>query len=410
MDLENGSMTRVFLKRTVCCRNLCSLILFFIILSWHQLAATPLIALREAQNCGGCHKPGRSQRPVLERRCTLDCQGCHIQPDGGGARNQWGRYYSDDQLAWINFRVPDDPLKDQSRFDLHTDFRVIEWIRADGITQTFPMNSEHTLRLRPFKSYLHLTYTNLLMGRIEDRLLRVPAEDGRRYQERYSIMLDSLPFNTYVRAYKGTPMYGLKRPNHTLWIRQRIGLDQFATTEALEVGGTPNVPFFRASAMRGDPNVPKQYRQVGSSYHFGMRGVSYGWHLNGSGWATRSEFQDIRMQAAGGGFQLFSFLVYGERNWRDVGSLQQQPAAVAPRVYPSSSISEYTLAFAGIRGLMLGAVQEDMNMGGLISGRTSFFLDLHPIPYVQIEIWRRREYGARHQEDTLGILHLYVSL
>ncbi len=370
--------------------------------------ATPLIALREAQNCGGCHKPGRGQRPVLERRCTLDCQGCHISPDGGGARNAWGTYYLQDQLALVNFRVPNDPLQDTSRFDIHTDFRIMEWIRADGSTETFPMNLENTFRLRPFVNYLHLSYSNLLMGRIDDRLLRVPAEDGRRYRERYAIMVDSLPLNTYIRAYRGTPMYGLKRPNHTLWIRQRIGLDQFAMTEAVELGGTPNVPFFRVSAMRGDPSVARAYRQVGTSYHYGMRGVSFGWHLNSSGWQTHSDTQEIKMRAVGGGFQLLHTIFYGERNWRDVRALTDTIDPVAPRIYPSSGIGEYTVAFAGIRGVMLGAVQEDMDFAGTLSGRSSVFVDLHPIPYVQLELWRRREYGARHQEDTLGLLHLYA--
>ena len=45
-------------------------------------------------------------------------------------------------------------------------------------------------------------------------------------------------------------MYGIKRVNHTLWIRQRVGLDQFATTRAAEIGLTPTVPFFRRVGMK----------------------------------------------------------------------------------------------------------------------------------------------------------------
>lgn len=372
--------------------------------------ATPLIALREAQNCGGCHKPGRGQRPLLERRCTLDCQGCHIDPAGGGARNQWGSYYTLDQAAMLRFFEPIDPLQDQSRFDLHADGRIMQWDRPGGQRETFPMSWQGTVRIRPLINYLHFTYSSLLLGRIEDDNLRVVREGGRRYREQYAVMVDNLPFNTYVRAYRGTPMYGLKRPNHSLWIRQRLGLDQFATTEAVELGGTPNVPFFRVSSMRGDPYLPKAYRQKGTSFHGGFRGVTLGWHLNASGWDTQSDLAKIQMHAFGGGANIFNFLVYGEQNSRTVkalGSLSEELPLQSPlRVYPSSNIGEYTLAYSGIRGLMFGLVKETLESGRTSSSRQSWFVDVHPLPWLQLEIWRRRESGARSVEDTLGLLHL----
>lgn len=375
-----------------------------------QSWATPLIALREAQNCGGCHKPGRGQRPLLERRCTLDCQGCHIDPSGGGARNQWGSYYTLDQAAMVSFFEPMDPLQDQSRFDLHADGRIMQWDKASGERQTFPMSWQGTVRIRPLVNYLHFTYSALMLGRIEDRTLRVVSEGSRRYREQFAGMVDNLPFNTYIRAYRGTPMYGLRRPNHSLWIRQRIGLDQYATTEAVEMGGTPNVPFFRASAMRGDPYVPKAYRQKGSSFHGGFRGVTLGWHLNASGWDTQSDLAAVRMQALGAGANIFDFLVYGEQNSRTVkarGELSEELPLQSPlRVQPSSTIGEYSLAYAGIRGLMFGLVKETFASGSIQSERQSWFVDVHPVPWVQLEIWRRRESGARSMEDTLGILHL----
>ena len=372
------------------------------------LKATPLIALRESENCGGCHKPGRGQRPVLERRCTLDCQGCHIDPSGGSARNQWGYYYSMDQASMVSFFSPIDPLQDQSRFDLHVDSRIMQWDRANGERETFPMNLEGTVRVRPFVNYLHFTYQPIMMGRIEDDAFRILNEGGRRYRENYAVMVDNLPLNTYVRAYRGPPMYGLRRPNHSLWIRQRIGLDQFATTDAYELGGTPNVPFFRVSSMKGDPYTDAAFRQKGTSFHGGMRGVTLGWHVNTSLWKTQSDFHKIDMKAFGAGANIFNFILYGERNWRDVTPLQETSADIPLRVQPSSTINEYTFAYGGIRGLMFGVVKENLDTSGIHSDRQSLFVDVHPIPWVQIELWRRRETGARNMEDTLGLLHLYA--
>ncbi|MCH2533142.1 MAG: hypothetical protein MK008_01720 [Bdellovibrionales bacterium] len=52
--------------------------------------AEPWVSNRFAQNCAGCHAPGRFNRPPIGRRCTLSCQGCHVNPNGGGMRNKYG--------------------------------------------------------------------------------------------------------------------------------------------------------------------------------------------------------------------------------------------------------------------------------------------------------------------------------
>jgi hypothetical protein len=342
----------------------------------------------------------------------LDCQGCHIDPAGGGPRNQWGYYYSHDQLAMVNFIKPIDPLADKSFFDLHYDGRNTNR-QVGGKVQTFPMSSEFSIRVRPLVSHLHLTYQNMLLGQVGDRSFRIINEGDRRFREKYSVMIDALPFNTYVRKYRGTPMYGIRRPNHTLWIRQRIGLDQYATTDAVEIGGTPNVPFFRVSKMDGDPYAAASRRQAGTSYHAGMRGVTLGWHVNASGWDTKSEEQQIKMQAFGGGLNIFKLLLYGEQNVRTVTARSAElETPVSPYdptyVHPSSTISEYTVAFAGLRGLMVGAVAEDLKAVSGHSKRLNFFLDMHPIPFLQFEIWHRKESGVREFTDLLGILHLYA--
>lgn len=371
--------------------------------------ATPLIALREADNCQGCHRPGRAQRPLLDRRCTLDCQGCHVDPAGAGPRNQWGYYYALDQLAAVNFYKPIDPLEDASRFDIHYDGRIIQQ-RIDDQQRTFPMSSELSLRIRPFVNYLHFIYQTMLFGRVGDQNFRAVRSDHRRYQEKFAVMLDNLPMDTYARAYRGAPMYGLRRPNHSLWIRERIGLGQFARTDAVEIGGTPNVPFIRGSYMRGDPDALPEDRQVGSSAHGGLRGVSYGWHINGSWWQTQSEKAQVGMRAVGGGLKPGPFVLMAERNWRTVTPLATAAATWQSQnlaTWPASVISEYTAAFTGITGLMAGTVYEELTDADHSSQRRSGFIDLHPLPGLQLEVWRRFETGTTRLIDTLAVAHLY---
>jgi hypothetical protein len=57
-----------------------------------SVSAEPWISNRFAQNCAGCHAPGRKNLEPMDRRCTLACQGCHVNPNGGGMRSSYGRW------------------------------------------------------------------------------------------------------------------------------------------------------------------------------------------------------------------------------------------------------------------------------------------------------------------------------
>ena len=106
-----------------------------------MLFAEPWLAIRYAQNCAGCHAPGRINLPPIDRRCTLSCQGCHVNPNGGGLRSYYGKWNEDRWLRSFAFKE----LKHASSFAPVKGQRYAKKLKQTQRTKNFIINIGHPL-------------------------------------------------------------------------------------------------------------------------------------------------------------------------------------------------------------------------------------------------------------------------
>lgn len=76
-----------------------TIIVFSLLFLSFESKAEPWLSNRFAQNCAACHAPGRVNRPAKKRKCSLSCEGCHVNPQGGGLRNFYGKW---GQKKWLH--------------------------------------------------------------------------------------------------------------------------------------------------------------------------------------------------------------------------------------------------------------------------------------------------------------------
>ncbi len=420
--------------------------------------ATPIYAIQAANACDTCHiEPlGWANPEQSERFCTMDCNGCHVSPTGGGLRTPSGQFYGKEVLpmwgqrpssfadpekylpkgfpkkgryslfegfsGWWpgSTRMQDIPerygdIDPNPTFSWGTDYRGAAYVPLDDQDAAiFPMQADLYLMGRPMPNLVLYSSAGLKgsrnrglggsQGFLDD------VGDLLAVRELF-VKVDRIPGNAYVRAGRFAPPFGWRLPDHTSFIRRDLGFDQNRQVFGVEGGYNPNYLFSNAAVFyQGLDGWPGDTGDegVGASAIAGWRDL--GWQVFGNLHLLDRSLKDARDEVAAGvgwGLNLYPLAVLGELDLRRQfldGDLDDVDAIFA---YHELNV----LVTRGLTAMLKYDYQDpNLTLKDDHIDRYTLGVQFEPYTYLQAMLQARLNFKAKESvnQEILFILHFWL--
>ena len=154
---------------------------------------------------------------------STSCFSCHVNPTGGGMRNDYGsNVYNLDELTirkWISHGDEDWDGFVTDHIQIGGEFRIQSF---DGNTSkgTFPMQAE--------------IYTKVDINKNADFYLEASLGGSRNYE--YFVLFDKLPNHSWIKVGQTSPNYGLMIDDHTSFIKSGNKNQLISNNRDLDIG------------------------------------------------------------------------------------------------------------------------------------------------------------------------------
>lgn len=361
--------------------------------------------------------------PRFALRAGESCSMCHVDPMGGGLRNDYGRgVHSAVALPLRSAVLPEGARTHDGRvgdsLSLGSDVRLLYQHLHRGDAPAPRLDSFYVMEAALYAA-----------ADVWDRLTVyvAPAVYGSE-----SVLFDAvgvvrLPWaDAWVKAGRFTPPYGTRLPNHAVFVRKQLGLNVRARDAGVEVGAHPGPVTVAVAVLNGlgegdgdwDDNRAKAVvGRLEARLHTRPvklhAGVS-AWHnLAGNAPAddptgTESRVEDLRTGVFGGA-------AIGRLTWLGEADLwrhddRSEPAAI------DSFMSYQELAFLPVQGLELAGTYElrdpDVQVSGDAIHRVGAKLELYPWPFSELNVMYRYTVGDARQplariHEVVGMAHAF---
>ncbi|MCI0471970.1 MAG: hypothetical protein L0Y76_00120 [Ignavibacteria bacterium] len=175
------------------------------------------------------------------------CADCHVNPQGGGMRNQYGQHFAKQNLQM-------DFLKKLVTKKTNFSTQLNKNISIGGDVRIVHVGNENTSgpSTNTFLTMQGDFYAN---ANVNDYIsvYVAPGLQIPNIPTKYEVygMVGNLPANIYFRAGRMTPTYGMKVVEHRAYQRQSLLGTPYAANDGVEIGLSPGFVNFSAGLFNG---------------------------------------------------------------------------------------------------------------------------------------------------------------
>jgi hypothetical protein len=330
---------------------------------------------------------------------TMDCRACHVNPSGGGMRNEHGRQFSVEKLPMIELRPEFKEAADGARinrfFSVGADLRFA-YIRTQGVSAFqdtfFTMQADIYIAFAPTE---HLTVFYM---------------DGQLQNREVFGLIHGLSQNSHIKFGRFIPAYGLKLDDHTAFIREKLGFsasDGKTPESGVEVGFANERLFGNVALFNGSGPAPDENQSKAVSGTAGLKTPQF-W-LGGSYYHNRIGKDDATAltkdyAGAHAAVRLWKVAILGEWDW----------IAAKTSTTASDGYVAYSELFAILTQGIIGKVKyedydPDRDAAGDRLRRFTVGANLYPYPFTEliIEYRKNKEESEIKNDQFLAMAHLF---
>jgi hypothetical protein len=345
-----------------------------------------------ASRFGAVSMPGHEMH--REPSYGLACGDCHINPTGGGLRNEHGREVMLDLLP----RVKED----------HAEFEeMIHWGKNVAIGGDFRFMYLHSQKesTASIKNAFFPMQSDLYIAVSPTDHLTLYLQDGVGGPRDYFGLIRKLPYNAYLKFGRFVPPYGLKLDDHTSFIREKLQLGVLDQDAGVEAGFADGHFFGHAAVINGSPGATSDDND--NKAFSGTAGLRSRYATIGGSYYANRSLDDERNYAGGyamAHFWRFSYL--GEWDMVRVADLDRDTRMTGSVMYQE-------LDFSPADGVVLKAKYDrydpDRTLPDDELQRVTAGADFYPYPYTEVSAQYRRntEHPALQNDQWLVLVHLF---